>query len=70
MSIALNRKIGERVRELREERGWTQVEFAQKLGWPQPRVSEVERGAKEPMLSRLERLAKILRVPLTDLVQK
>lgn len=36
--------IGSRVRKLREQRRWTQVELARQLGLSQPRLSQIERG--------------------------
>lgn len=47
--------IGERLRELRLERGLTQVEAAERLGTDQPLISRYERGL--PM--SLEMLAQL-----------
>ena len=40
-----DRHIGEKVRDLRLERRWSQAELAKKLGLSQGRLSEIERGA-------------------------
>lgn len=51
-------RVASRVRALRQERGWTQVELAQSLGLSQARLSEIERGGgsftAEQLLAVLE----------------
>lgn len=58
------RRIGERVRELREERSWTQQALAQKVGVSQSTVAGVESGAQFPGTALLSRLANVFRVGL------
>ena len=52
--------LGGRVRELRLKRRLTQVEFAEMLGVPQARVSEIERGTRVPNLETILRVAAAL----------
>lgn len=40
------RRLVARLRDRREHLGWTQADLAQRLGWPQQRVSAVEAGAR------------------------
>lgn len=40
------RRLVARLRERREQLGWAQADLAQRLGWPQQRVSAVEAGAR------------------------
>jgi len=49
--------LGERVRELRQKRGLTQVDLGERLGLPQSRVSEIEKGSRVPNLETILRLA-------------
>lgn len=42
----------------RAEHGFSQAEFAAKLGWKQPQVARLERGDFTPSLQTLERLAR------------
>lgn len=49
--------FGERVRELRQKRGLTQVDLAERLALPQSRVSEIESGLRAPNLVTILRLA-------------
>jgi|SRR5665213_689162 len=37
-------RAGQQVREMRQARGWTQLQLAQALGWDQVRISNIERG--------------------------
>ncbi len=59
--------FGERMRELRERRGLTQVEVSQRTGLPQPRVSELERGARVPNLLTMIRIAIALECKFAEL---
>jgi transcriptional regulator with XRE-family HTH domain len=65
----IRKKFGKRLRTLREERGWSQEEFADRAGLHRTYVSAVERGVRNPTLSVLERLAKALGVSMAELVQ-
>lgn len=64
----VRKKFGKKLRALREERGWSQEEFADRAGLHRTYVSAVERGVRNPTLSVLERLAKALSVSLSELV--
>ncbi|MBY9068241.1 helix-turn-helix transcriptional regulator [Hyphomonas sp. WL0036] len=65
----IRKKFGKRLRQLREERGWSQEEFADRAGLHRTYVSAVERGVRNPTLSVLSRLADALAVTLSDLVE-
>ena len=65
----IRKKFGKHLRALREERGWSQEEFADRAGLHRTYVSAVERGVRNPTLSVLERLAKALGVSMAELVQ-
>ncbi|MYT34259.1 MULTISPECIES: helix-turn-helix transcriptional regulator [unclassified Streptomyces] len=43
-----NARFGERLRRLREERGWTQEELADRTGYSDTHVSAVETGRRSP----------------------
>ena len=64
----VRKKFGKRLRALREERGWSQEEFADRAGLHRTYVSAVERGVRNPTLSVLERLAKALGIKLSELL--
>ncbi len=57
-------RVGERIRECRREKGWTQTEFAKRIGKLQSQVSEWENGEYEPQLDTLLMIAKKLNVEI------
>lgn len=50
-------ELGEQVRGLREERGWSQRDLATLTGMTQPAVARFEAGGTTPTLPVLERIA-------------
>ena len=63
-------EFGERLRELRKERGITGYEMAAKLGISRNTLSSWERGDREPhAIELLEEMAKILKVSLRMLIE-
>lgn len=60
--------FGDRVREIRHEKGLTQVDLSDRLGLPQSRVSEIESGARAPNLVTILRLAVALDCKVTELM--
>lgn len=62
-------KFGERIRELRKERGITSNEMATRLGISRNTLTNWERGEKEPhAVEILEEMARIFEVPLKYLL--
>lgn len=55
-----NTTFGERLRQVRELTGLTQIEMAIKLGTSQPAYQAWEAGRREPNLESLKKLAKVL----------
>jgi len=45
------------VRKLRLEKGWSQEEYADRAGIHRTYVSDIERGARNPTVTIIERLA-------------
>jgi len=60
-------RFGERVRQLREAKGLSQIALAEKMGVEQPGISLVETGKQEPCLRYIELLALGLDVSLSTL---
>lgn len=71
MSETLAEKVRRRVRALRLELGWTQEELAEKAGLLSTEICrfEVRARPQDIRLSRLERLAKALKVSPSELVK-
>lgn len=60
---------GERIRALREERGYTLQDLAKRAKLSLSYLSEIERGSKRPSLKTIEKLAGALNVPKTQLIE-
>ena len=63
----LRRRLGLKVRALREDRGMTQLSLAFAAGLTPARISEIESGKREARLSSLLRIAQALHVELSAL---
>ncbi|CEP66453.1 Cro/C1-type helix-turn-helix domain [Moorella glycerini] len=63
------RVCGKRIRELREERGYSLQDLASKAEVSVSYLSEIERGAKKPSLKTLEKIARALNFPREQLVE-
>lgn len=66
---ALNRFLGKKIRSIRLQKGYSQEDLAFKLGVSQGYVSLLERGKKNMTILRLDDVAKVLDIPLEELVK-
>ncbi|PLS87777.1 MAG: hypothetical protein CYG60_00125 [Actinobacteria bacterium] len=62
--------VGEQVRSLREEKGWTQPRLSVETGLAVSGISQIENGRRNPNAATLARLAKALNVEVADLFPK
>jgi transcriptional regulator with XRE-family HTH domain len=60
---------GERLARLRKERGWTQVELAERIGITQTLLSDYERGKLRLNADMIVRFANVLDITTDDLLQ-
>ena len=60
--------LGERLRDLREAAGWTQIELATRLGVANSTVSQYEGDRRVPDAETLLRLAQLFKVSLDHLL--
>ncbi|MEY8320702.1 helix-turn-helix transcriptional regulator [Lachnospiraceae bacterium 46-61] len=63
-----NQKFGEFIASIRKERGWTQLELANKLNVTDKAISKWERGIGFPDLKMIEPLAKVLDVSIAEIM--
>ncbi len=59
--------VGDKIKQLREARGMTQEDLAEKSGLPQSHISRLESRKHSPSRATLEKLAKALNVSLSEL---
>ncbi len=60
-------QIGNRIRELRIEKGYTQKEMARLTGIPYSTYSNYENNNREPNLEQLRKIASVLNISLFKL---
>jgi transcriptional regulator with XRE-family HTH domain len=57
------------LKRLRAERGWSQVALSKRAGLTKEYIARLELGQHDPSLSTLTKLAKALKVSVTELVE-
>ena len=65
----IREKFGEKVRELRQTKGWSQEELAFRAGIHRNYLGGIERGERNPALDNIAAIAKALGVEPSDLLQ-
>lgn len=60
--------LGEKIRELREERNYTLSDLAERAGLSVSYLSEIERGAKRPSIKTLDKISNALNVSRNMLI--
>lgn len=72
MSPLINNKavnsVGNNIRTLRHQRGWSQEDVANRLGISIPAFSKIETGITDVNLSRLEQIANIYEINVVQLL--
>lgn len=62
-------QFGERIRDLRTERGWRQIDLAEQAGISENYVSDLELGRKEVCLRTIKALSDAFGVTVPDLMR-
>ena len=62
-------RFGKRLHNLRQERGYTQMQLAMNAGLDRSFISDIERGVKEPTISTLDMLALCFNLTLSQLFE-
>lgn len=66
--MADNKKLlGQKVRQLRKQNGYSQERFAELVGIDPNSISRIECGVHYPSLDTLEKISKVLKVEMRDL---
>jgi transcriptional regulator with XRE-family HTH domain len=66
--VDIRTRLGRNVRRLREEKGWSQEDYADRAGIHRTYVSDIERGRRNPTVTVVEKLAKPLGVRAGELL--
>lgn len=60
LDVDLRNRLGKNVKRLRTDKGWSQEDYADRAGIHRTYVSDIERGARNPTITVVEKLAKPL----------
>ena len=64
----INKKLGFKIREYRQKRGWTQEELAFESNLHRAYIGQIERGEKNIGLQNIEKIAKTLGISIKKLM--
>ena len=67
--MASTKRFGERLKEWRARRRMTQETLGEKIGSDGPRVHRLEKGAENPTLETLDKVADALEIDVSQLLQ-
>lgn len=59
-----------RLRELRTERGWSQLDLAERLGVSRQTVNSIENDRYDPSLPLAFRIARVFQTPIEELFEE
>lgn len=69
MEYKILKQFGNRVKILRRKNNWSQEELAKKAGLHRTYIGSIERSERNVSLINIERIAKALKVKISDLVE-
>ena len=64
----IRHRLGRNLRRLREARGWSQEAFAHEANLHRTYVSDIERGARNPTIVVVEKLAQAIGISASELL--
>jgi transcriptional regulator with XRE-family HTH domain len=67
--VDIRTRLGTNIRRLRLAKGWSQEVFADEADIHRTYVSDIERGARNPTITIVEKLAKPLGVSASSLLE-
>ena len=65
----IRKRLGSNLKRLRNEKGWSQEEFADRAGIHRTYVSDIERATRNPTITIVEKLARPLCVTASALLE-
>jgi transcriptional regulator with XRE-family HTH domain len=70
ITTKIRKTFGKRVRNLRKSKGYSQESFADAAGLHRTYIGSIERGEQNVSLDNIERIAKALKIQITELFEK
>lgn len=70
VGVEIRLRLARNLRRLREQKGWSQEKFAFEANIHRTYVSDIERGARNPTITVVEKLAVPLGVTASDLLSE
>lgn len=68
MSVRKTKELlGKKVQKLRKNLGYSQEELAEKINISRTHIGHIEQGRKSPSFKVLDKIAKVLKVKISDL---
>ena len=67
-NLSIRKALGQRVKQLRKDKGWTQKELANKIETSYAQLNKYENGLNRPPLNRLILLAEVLNTSINYLI--
>ena len=67
--MQIQKRLGANIRQLRDQKNWSQEELAERTGLHRTYISSLERGLRNPTVIVLEKIARAYNVPLAKLVE-
>ena len=64
-----NKKLGNRIRQLRLAKSWSQEQLADETGLHRTYIGGIERGLRNPAVQNVARIAHALGVPISALFE-
>lgn len=65
--MSTKEKLGKKIQKLRKNLGYTQEELAEKINISRTHMGHIEQGRKSPSIKIMDKLARILKVKVSDL---
>jgi transcriptional regulator with XRE-family HTH domain len=66
--VDVRQRLAANLRRLRNAQGWSQEDYADRAGIHRTYVSDIERGARNPTITIVEKLAAPFKIGASDLL--
>jgi transcriptional regulator with XRE-family HTH domain len=65
----IRKQVGQNLSAIRKKKGWSQEDLSFECGLHRTYISGIERGIRNPTITILDKIAKSLKVKVTDLLR-